>query len=117
MSIVSKVAHVTEFIVSSLYQHLQMPIQHIADIKKMMEEYSQYVLSSNPDYESLKSALAKLAQVADEIKERVNLEDILNIQRKFSGGVPKLPTFGRFLIRQGDLVNNSKVNKWKNYYF
>jgi hypothetical protein len=90
----------------TLRSYLIMPIQRIPRYKLLLERLIEHTKPEHPDFDSLKSALALVTEVATNINEsakfQMKLDEIAKLQSKFKGEVNILKP-GRTLIKEGTL--------------
>jgi FYVE/RhoGEF/PH domain-containing protein 5/6 len=101
---------------------LIMPIQRIPRYKLLLEQVIKYTPPTHSDYMPLKNALEKVDVVADlvneSVRKRQNLEQIVELVKKFSGKYPKhLAQMGRVLIHEGELTKLCRKVPKKRYMF
>ncbi|XP_005099517.1 putative protein tag-52 [Aplysia californica] len=88
------------------------PVQRIPRYKLLLEELLNSTPVEHHDYEKLREAADKLAEIASHINEHIrqneNFMKMLAIQRSFDSSAPKLLAPGRQFIKEGPLKKMSR---------
>ncbi|CAG5131031.1 unnamed protein product [Candidula unifasciata] len=88
------------------------PIQRIPRYKLLLEELLNHTPAEHHDYQKLKEATEKIAEIASHINEHVrqneNFIKMLAIQRMFDSSAPKLLAPGRLFLKEGPLKKVSR---------
>eukprot|EP01105_Mastigella_eilhardi_P014029 TRINITY_DN3190_c0_g2_i5.p1 TRINITY_DN3190_c0_g2~~TRINITY_DN3190_c0_g2_i5.p1 ORF type:complete len:832 (-),score=199.87 TRINITY_DN3190_c0_g2_i5:77-2548(-) len=92
----------------SLDSYLILPVQRIPRYQLLLKEVVKLTPAGHPDLKNLEEALANITKVATHInttiKERQMLEQIVALQKQFTGYCPPLVAPRRSLIREGELT-------------
>lgn len=86
---------------------LIVPIQRVPRYRLLLTELLSLTPQGAPMLDELEAALQKIEAVAshinEQIRDRENVQRVINIQKALAGGRPKIVTPGRRLVREGCL--------------